>query len=193
MNIRHRRNQRRQRVRIAAEEYQERASDLFVSSDLKPSDERKILEAALVKAKRSLLLDPENYATLVLLGHIYSTLDDPQSYAHALRYYERAIALQPRSGRAYEGKADVLMYGLDQPEEAERFARKAVAVSLRSGEESDLLELRYMTLIDILEARRKFPQVRWIIRQALRRCPSEFMKDTAEGTLRRIDLESKRT
>ena len=162
----------------------DRARELFGFSDLKPA----LLRPALIAARKSLMLDPRNYNTLVLLGSIYSDFDDPKSTAQALRHYDRAIALRPESPDGYDAKAGLLMHWFHRPEEAERLARKAVALSVRTGEASEFLELRYMTLIDILIGRKKYAQARWFIRRALRDCPSEFMRDMVEQPLKEIEL-----
>ena len=83
------------------------------------------------------------------------------------------------------------MYWLHRSEEAERLARKAVALSVRTGEATEFLELRYTTLIDILIGQRKYAQARWLIRRALRDCPTEFMRDMVEQPLVEIALSAK--
>jgi hypothetical protein len=186
-------NQRRSHPRmgpkVRAEEYLDRARELFGFSDLKPT----LLRQALTKARRSLLLDPRNYDTLVLLGSIYSDFDDPQSTAQALQYYDQAISLRPEKPGGYDAKAGLLMYWLHQPEEAERLARKALSLSVRSSEACEFLELRYTTLIDILIGRKKYASAGWVIRRALRDCPSEFMRDMVEQPLKEIESSGKRT
>lgn len=183
----HRRSRPRTRLRARAEEYLDRAGELFGFSDLRPA----LLRQALIKARKSLLLDPRNYDTLVLLGQIYSNFDDPKSTAQASRYYDQAITLRPQSPDAYDAKAGLLMFWLHRPEEAERLARKALALSVRSGKASESLELRYTTLIDILVGRKKYAQARWLIRRALRDCPTELMGDMVEKPLQEIESSSK--
>ena len=89
------------------------------------------------------------------------------------------------------------MYWLHQPEEAELLARKSLALSLRSCRESKSLEHElsvialehsYSTLIDILIGREKFAQARWLIKRALRDCPSEIMRDLVAQPLKEIEL-----
>jgi tetratricopeptide (TPR) repeat protein len=178
-----RRSHPRVRLEARADEYLGRARELFGFSDLKPV----LLRQALIAARKSLMLDPRNYDTLVLLGSIYSDFDDRKSTAQALRYYNRAIALRPESPEGYDAKAGLLMHWLHRPEEAERLARKALALSVRTGEGTEFLELRYTTLIDILIGRRKYTQARWLIRRALRDCPTEFMRDMVEQPLKEIE------
>jgi tetratricopeptide (TPR) repeat protein len=177
------------RLKARAEEYLDRARELFAFSDLKPA----LLKKALITARKSLMLDPRNYDTLVLLGSIHSDFDNPKSTAQALRHYNRAIALRPESPDGYDAKAGLLMHWLHRPEEAERLARKALALSVLTGEASEFLELRYMTVIDILIARKKYAQARWLIRRALRDCPSEFMRDMVEQPLKEIDSSGNQT
>ena len=83
------------------------------------------------------------------------------------------------------------MYWLNQPEEAESLARKALALSASTREASDSLEFYYTTLIDILIGRKKYAQARWLIRKALRDCPSEFMRDMVEQPLKEIESSAK--
>ena len=184
------RNHSRIRLKARAEQYLDRARELYGFSDDSHPD---LLEEALKTAKKSLLLDPRNSDTLVLLGSIYLDFDDPKSTAQALRYYDQAIAIHTESSSAYSNKADLLMYWLHQPEEAERLARKALALSVRGGEVSESLEHSYSTLIDILIVRKKYAQARWLIRKALRDCPSEFMRDMVEQPLKEIESSGGRT
>ena len=179
-------NQHQRHLRVPlkarAEEYLERARDLFIFSLDRPA----LLREALIHARKALLLDPRNCDTLNLLGSIYADFDDPKSTTQALRYYDDAIALYPNCPDAYDGKAGVLMYSLDQPEEAESLARKALALAKRNGEPAESLEFFYDTLIGILVVRKKHAQARWLIRRALRDCPSEFMKGMVEQPLKEI-------
>jgi tetratricopeptide (TPR) repeat protein len=183
-----RRHLRTGRPKIRAEEYLDRARKLYGFSDSQPA----LLQEALVTAKKSLLLDPRNSDSLVLLGSIYLDFDDPESTAQALRYYDQAIALSPENSSAYSDKADLLMYYLHQPEEAERLARKALALSMRSREVSECLEHSYSTLIDILIGRKKYTQAHWFIRKALRDCPSEYMRDMVAQPLKEIESSGTR-
>jgi tetratricopeptide (TPR) repeat protein len=179
--------------------YLDRAGELYgFSGESNPA----LLREALITAKKSLLLDPQNYETLVLLGNIYSNFDDAKSTAQALRYYDQAIALRSESPNAYDAKASLLMFWLHQPEEAEHLARKALALSVRTGEASESLEHElsvitlescYATLIDILVGRKKYAQARWLIRRALRDCPSENMRGIVEQPLKEIGSPGKRT
>jgi tetratricopeptide (TPR) repeat protein len=183
------RNHSRIRLKARAEQYLDRAGELYGFSDSQPA----LLRQALIKAKKSLLLDPRNSDTLVLLGSIQLDFDDPKSTAQALRYYDEAIAFRPKSSRGYNAKAGLLMYYLHQPEEAERLARKALALSVHGGEGPEFLEPCYTTLIDILVGRKKYAQARWSIRRALRDCPSEFMRDMVEQPLKEIESSAGRT
>jgi tetratricopeptide (TPR) repeat protein len=179
-SMKRRRNHPRISLRTRAEEYLDRASELYAFSDSRPA----LLQEALAIARKSRLIDPQNYEALLLLGNIISDIDDPKCIPQALRYYDQAIALHPEIPDGYAAKAGLLMYWLDQPEEAELLARKALALSVRSGEVS---EHCYSTLIDILIARKKFAQARWLIRRALRDCPSESMEDMVAQPLKEIE------
>jgi tetratricopeptide (TPR) repeat protein len=184
-----RRKNARAGVKAKAEEYLDRARELYGFSNSDPA----LLRGALIKARKSLLLDPENYETLILLGDIFTDFDDPKFTAQALRHYERAIAVRPEDPAGYEGKASLLMYWLHRPHEAEILARKALALSVHNGEVQELLEFRYTTLIDILVGRKKYGPARWLIRRALRDCPSEFMRGVVELPLKEIESSDKRT
>ena len=177
-------HQRHRRVplKARAEEYLERARVQFGFSHQRPD----LLREALINARKALLLDPRNCEALNLLGSIYTHFDDPKSTTQALRCYDDAVALYPKCPDAYDGKADLLMYWLNQPEEAESLARKALALAKRNGEPSDSLEFFHVTLIDILVGRKKYAQARWAIRKALRDCPSEFMSNMVEQPLKEI-------
>ena len=50
-----------------------------------------------------------------------------------------------------------------------------------------LLGFSSSTLIDILIGRKKFAQARWLIRRALRDCPSELMRDMVAQPLKEIE------
>jgi tetratricopeptide (TPR) repeat protein len=169
------------RLKARAEKYLDRARDLYIfSEDSRPA----LLREALIMARKALLIDPRNYETLLLMGNIIADIDDPKCIPQALRYYDQAISLRPQIPDGYDAKADLLMYWLDQPEEAELIARKALALSVHSGE---LSEFSYSTLIDILIGRKKFAQARWLIRKALRDCPSEVMRDMVAMPLKEIE------
>jgi tetratricopeptide (TPR) repeat protein len=186
--MKNRKHSARQRI-DTAERYRAKASDLFVWTDSDSPSERRNLETALVNIKRALLLDPDNYEFLVLAGDILCSLDDEASVAAALEYYERAIRLEPENPDAYDSKSSLLMYWTEPPEaaEAERLARKAVALAIMRGD-PESLELKYSNLIGVLETRHKFDALRWTIRQALKKCPSEFLKDLTEATLKRVAI-----
>jgi hypothetical protein len=112
-----------------------------------------------------------------------------------LKYYERAIALRPDFSVAYEDKAEFLMNWLEPPDlvGAERLARKALKLSLHDDEDPEALALTFSTLIGILEVRRKFDEARRVIRQALRKCPTELMRGMADATFKRIGNPTSRT
>jgi tetratricopeptide (TPR) repeat protein len=183
--MKRRRSHPRISLKTRAEEYLDRASDLYIfSEDSRPA----MLREAFVIARKSLLIDPQNYEALLLLGNIISDIDDPKCIPQALRYYDQAIALRPEIPDGYDAKAGLLMYWLDQPEEAELLARKALSLSVHRGEVS---EFCYSTLIDILIGRKKFAQARWLIRRALCDCPSELMEDMVAMPLKEIEALSK--
>jgi len=178
--------QRRRAVKEALEAYRARASELYVWSDADSPNEKKELLKALVAAKRSLLIDPKNYKTYVLIANICASLDSRETVHDALDFYNRAIAVNPDLPDAYAGKADLLMYHLRRPAQAEELSRRALKSSLRAKEPTELLELRFIGLSGILESREKFADARSVIRQALRHSKSEFIKEFAATALKRI-------
>jgi len=172
--------------RAAALKYHQRASRLFTSSRLSQPEYNKTLREALVNAQRSLMLDPDNYDTLVLIGEIYFDIGDDSSIHRALECYDRAIGLCPDRPDAYAGKANLMLYDFDAPDDAELLARKALRLSQKTGEDPELLEMNYICLLNVLEARGKLGAARWLIRQALNKNPSDFMQEMAESTLKRM-------
>jgi len=50
--------------------------------------------------------------------------------------------------------------------------------------------LSSIDLLGVLEGRKKFGEARWLILQALRKCPGDLMKGLAENTLKRMEAES---
>ena len=88
---------------------------------------------------------------------------------------------------AYSSKASALLWANPPDQaEAERLARKALTLARESSKEPEELEHEYFTLLDVLEARNKFGELRWIVLKALKECPTEFMRNLADSTLRRI-------
>jgi tetratricopeptide (TPR) repeat protein len=162
------------------EKFLDDARTLLGFADSETAAGKRDLRDAEIKAKKGLLLDPENYELLVLLAHIHLDRDE---FTEGLRYLDQAIALAPDQARAYDSKAQVLIDYLDKPVEAESCARKALSLSKKTGEEPEFLEFRYSTLIDILVARKKYAEARWIVKRALRDCPSDFMKIAVKGAM----------
>jgi tetratricopeptide (TPR) repeat protein len=175
---------RKRQLKIRAEQLAERAQTLYLANDGKTERGRRALREAMASIRKFLLLEPNNYHGLLLAGRISAEFDDASSTARALQYFEKAIAICPDSPDAYQDKAGLLMYDLKRPGEAERFARKALSLAEQSGDE--LIDSSYAALIDILVGRRKYSHARWMIRRALRDCPTEFMKATVEMPLREI-------
>jgi tetratricopeptide (TPR) repeat protein len=166
----------------------DRARELYGLSASTPS----LLRKALAEARKALLLDARSYGTLVLLGDVLADFDKPDSTGQALKYFDEAIALDPNHPEAYCAKAGLLMYWLNEPKEAERNARKALSLSARNRDAHESLESSYATLIDILMGRKRYAQACWLIRKALRDCPTEFMKDMVEQPLKEIESSDKK-
>ena len=150
----------RRRIREVSERYHEIASDLFTGADSDNSRYRPKLESALISIKRALLFDPDNYQFLVLTGDILAAIDTKPAVVEALKYYDRAISIRPDHPDAYDSKASVLMFQTHPPDEnaAESLSRRAVSLALGMQVEQEILEMSYLGLIDILEARKKFKE-----------------------------------
>ena len=89
-----------------------------------------------------------------------------------------------------EFSASLLLWAKPPDEtNADRIARKAVELARESTLEPDELQYAYLTLLEVLEARNKFGELRWTILQARRDCPSEFMKDMTDATLEQIAVK----
>jgi hypothetical protein len=57
------------------------ASDLYIRSYSKGEIDQRALREALIKAKRALLLSPDDYDNLILVARILSDFDDQESRA----------------------------------------------------------------------------------------------------------------
>lgn len=181
-----RRQQRKESLQKKADRYQEKASDLFISSEGPHGGED--LRTALGQARKALLLDPTNYDTIVLIAHIYADIGDQESVANAREFYDRATEIEPSNPRAYISKAELLMYELNDPDEAEAIARKALSLARRDPETKESLDLAYTTLMDILESRGKLQELRWIMRQALKQAPTELLRDAVNDKMKKLGL-----
>jgi len=179
------------RQKVQFNNHLRKATNLYAATARMPSRRKDLLRQATREARTALLLRPLNYEALVLLGDIYADIDDSASNQRALCQYNAAIGVSPNEPDAYDSKSGLIMYGFHRPAEAESLSRRAVALSLKNGECAQILALHYTTLIGILEDRKKFAAARQTIRQALKRCPSEFMNGLVENTLRRINTTKK--
>jgi hypothetical protein len=100
------------------------------------------------------------------------------------------MSLEPDNPEPYDGKASVLLFDLDQPAEAERLARKAIALASRPQQDTDFLETTYSTLIAALMAQGKFAAAREGIREAQQKCPTESMRALVANTLKEFPPRS---
>jgi Tfp pilus assembly protein PilF len=175
-----------------AQEYLGEARNLFTfSMKGEPlTTDASMLRAAQVKARRTLLLDPSNYDAALLLGHIFSDYDDPESTEKASRYYDLAMSLEPNSPEPYDGKASVLLFDLKKPAEAEQYARKAIDLAYGPKQYADFLETAYSTFIAALMAQGKFAAAREAMGEAQQRCPTESMRALVANTLKELPSES---
>jgi tetratricopeptide (TPR) repeat protein len=170
-----------------AENYHNRASDIFICTKSDDPEYRHKIETAITHMRRALLIDPDHYEFLVFMGILLDALDDQSATSQALEYYDRAIALRPEHPDAYQSKASALIWSTP-PEEAnaEWLARKAVELAREYYKEPGELQYAYMALLDILEARKKFGELRWTILKTRKDCPSDFLKDFTDATLKQI-------
>jgi tetratricopeptide (TPR) repeat protein len=170
-----------------AENYHNLASDIFIYTESDDPNYRRKIETAIANMRRALLIDPDNYEFLVFTGVLLDALDDQSAAIKALEYYDRAIRLRPEHPDAYKSKAGALIWAKPPDEaNAERLARKAVDLARKFTEDPEGLQYAYMTLLDVLEARNKFGELRWTILKARKDCPTEFMKDITDATLEQI-------
>lgn len=170
-----------------AENYHHLASDIFIYTESDDPYYRRKIETAVLNMRRALLIDPDNYDFLVFMGNLLDALDDQSAAIQALEYYDRAIRLRPEHPDAYKSKASALIWAKPPDEaNAERLARKALDLARKFTEEPEELQYAYMTLLDVLEARNKFGELRWAILKARKDCPSDFMKDLTDATLEQI-------
>jgi tetratricopeptide (TPR) repeat protein len=197
MQMKNRQSQRHHRsVRTSAAKYLREAGDRFllsgkglVDKDADPAEDEANVRSALISAKRALLLDPSNYEAIVLIGNLYGDSDDARSTSLALEYFDRAIGLDPEAPDAYASKAELLLYDLNRPDEAEPLAQRALALSIRNEDTVTQLELTYQLLIEIFLAQKRFWKARAVIREALRRCPGTFMDAVAKNARKEIEAE----
>jgi tetratricopeptide (TPR) repeat protein len=185
--MKHRKHRDKMATFEKAEHLRNLASDIFIYTESHDPNYRGKMDVAITHMRKALLIDPDNYEFLVFMGELLDALDDESATAQALEYFDRAIRLQPESADAYEAKASTLTWA-NPPDEAnaEKLARKAVELARESKEEPDELQYRYLTLLDVLEARNKFGELRWTILRARKECPSEFMKDLTDATQKQI-------
>ena len=167
-----------------AEKFHTLASDIFICTGSDDPNYRQKIETAITHLRKALLIDPDNYDFLALMGSLFDALDDQSA---ALKYYDLAIRLRPEHPDAYISKSGTLLWASPPDQvEAERLARKAVVLARDFPEEPEELQFAYFALLDVLEARCKFGELRWTIRKARKECPTEFMRDLTDSTLRQI-------
>jgi tetratricopeptide (TPR) repeat protein len=95
--------------RMRAERYIARARELYVGAPGETGFVNYDLSKALINAKRAIILDPNNYAALVLLGKIVGEQDESENGLRtALDYYDKAISVNPNIPDAYQAKGIAL-------------------------------------------------------------------------------------
>ena len=178
---------KRHRRPIAAEsdKFLDEGRELFALSYAKGNIDLAMVREALVKAKRALLLNPSNYDALVLMGSIYSDLEESDSYECALQAFDQAIQLEPDNYFAYSEKAGALLE-LNMPAEALAMAKKAITLASPDTEEPENAQFAYLHLIEALFANSLFTEARDAIRKAVQECPTELMSSQAEKWLNLI-------
>jgi len=179
---------RRPPNRKKADDYRAEAFDLYFTEEV-PADEAKLREA-LIKAKRSVLLDP-GYENLTMIASILGEYDDAESNRRAVEYCDRAITLEPGNPDAYASKASLLSRIPGRLPEAEQAARTSIALSLVQNDSIDTIELEFSSLVDILIDQRKYTTARAAIRLALRHSQSEFLRSLLKQASQRIKQETR--
>jgi tetratricopeptide (TPR) repeat protein len=179
---------RRKALRGKADIYWEEARDLYIRSYSRGKINQRGLRAAIVKANRAMLFNPRDYDATLLLGDIFSDLEDANSCGRAFDYYDRAISLRPDLPDAYENKARLLLQ-LDRPQDALPLARKAVSIALTHGYDPEYLDLTYSPLIEALIKQQEFSEARAAIRAATEKCASRRTAPAAKTFLEWILAE----
>ncbi|HPJ37244.1 MAG TPA: tetratricopeptide repeat protein [Spirochaetota bacterium] len=121
-------------------------------------EEKDDLTMSILNYKKSNELK-ENIKVIVHLGYLYS---QKKEYATAVRYFDRAIHLDPGNSKSYFLKGLAYSYE-DKHDLAERFMKKAITI--------DRNDLYYFYLATVLEKRNKVKETISTLKQALKYNP----------------------
>ena len=183
-------------TRERAGRYLERATDLFVGRPGKTEFEGYDLRKALINVKRALMLDPQSYDALILLGNITHELDwSPKGLRAAIGHYDKAISLEPKKADAFFSKGSALVDARDF-KSAEGPARKAWLLTLRdpNAEPFDI-QAATLYLRDCLVGRNRWKSACLVLQRALKRLQAEESdeaNDSKEALLELLDRTKKR-
>ena len=121
-------------------------------------EERDDLTMSILNYKKSNELK-ENSKVLVHLGYLHS---QKKEYATAVRYFDRAIQLDPKNSKSYFLKG--LAYSYEEKHHlAEQYMKKAITI--------DQNDLYYFYLATVLEKRKKVNETISTLKQAIKRNP----------------------
>lgn len=121
-------------------------------------EERDDLTMSILNYKKSNELK-ENIKVIVHLGYLYSQKKD---YSTAVRYFDRAIHLDPKNSKSYFLKGLAYSYE-DKHQLAERYMKKAITI--------DQNDLYYFYLATVLEKRNKVNETINTLKKALTHNP----------------------
>lgn len=170
-----------------ADELLERARRLFLGRATKAGFVDIDLNAAMIQVKRALLLRPENFDALLLLGDILSELDEPQSLNQGLIAYDKAIAVEPDNPEGYMAKARTLLER-GQAEIAEKVGRKALALARRKSVECEDREEAYQLVADALIKLERPREAVSLLKEGVDETKTGAMRELLKNYRRYLDL-----
>lgn len=132
------------------------------------------LSAALEALDALLAADPGHVPALLLRGGVLLQAREEEA---ALRHYERAAELRPRSAEALDGLARCL-HLLGRDEQALAVARQARQL-LGEGDNSTQTAPVFLTLVLCLRGLRRFPEALEEAEEGLRRCADAVLAQWA--------------
>ena len=180
-------------TKARAEDYLARASDLYIGRYRRGKFVDIDLRGAMVKVKRALLLDPENYDALALMGTILKELNvSDEVPLQAIEFYDRAIRIDPLNPEAYSSKADAFS-DAGKYQRALASARKAWRLTLQDKSADDFsIGVACVSVRDILVKLKKWKEAGRVLREGLRRIRGEdrrWLQRMLDLTTRRIEWE----
>lgn len=129
-------------------------------------------QAAYKELKKSLKYNPKNYEAIILTGDIESEIG---TLKKSLKFYDRAISLDPKNPDAYESKANTLL-GEGHPLMALPVAKFALRLRLKQKAKKKQLELLYDILISALFEAGKLKEGFLLLRKMHKKIKSLLIK-----------------